>query len=87
MHNRLNIKNMQTIAFSGKIVSALWRWFKGRFENKVDRGCIVVVATPRHVAWQLPMRTMGASQAHVRRQCKLHRGQIPFWPRFEQPWD
>ena len=38
MHNRLNIKNMQTIAFSGKIVSALWSWFKDRFENKVDQG-------------------------------------------------
>ena len=29
MHNRPNIKSMQTIGFSGKIVSALWR-FKGR---------------------------------------------------------
>ena len=38
MHNRPNIKSMQTIGFSGKIVSALWSWFKGRFENKVDQG-------------------------------------------------
>ena len=38
MHNRPNIKTMQTIGFSGKIVSALWSWFKGRFENKVDQG-------------------------------------------------
>ena len=70
MHNRPNIKSMQTIGFSGKIVSALWR-FKGRcLKIRWIRGPEVHCggeggATPRHVPWHLPMSALGASQAHT----------------------